>query len=206
MLWRPTEPHRQRLAHLLERLLLLLLPHAHLAPQLRGHDTGHDAVDPDPLLRQLLRQPLRHREQARVEGAADARRLAGRQRARAGRQRQRAAGGDDVVARGGLAADRGAPELDAEEGTALVEVGVGDGPADDLVDAGEDEVVDGRERAQELGEGFLVAHVADLAGEVGVVSLLDHGVDLVLGRGDDCYVSAVLEKRQGCSIANTFAT
>lgn len=72
------------------------------------------------------------------------------------------------MARDDLAAQRGAPELDAEEVRRLGEVGGRDGPADDAVDAGENEVVDWGEGGEKRCKARFVADVGDVACQVGV--------------------------------------
>ncbi|KIH89380.1 glycoside hydrolase family 43 [Sporothrix brasiliensis 5110] len=161
----------QRLAALAERLRLRLLALAQLVPQLRLDQAGHHGVDAHLLVRaarralgQLDGQALGQVDDAGIERAAQHGAGARAQGRGAGRERQGAAGADDVVLDENLADDDAAPELDAEQVLGVVQVGVGQGAADDLVDGREHDVVHGRQGLQGGREGGLVADVGDDAG------------------------------------------
>lgn len=64
-----------------------------------------------------------------------------------------------------LSNDNTPPELDAKQMLRLVEIRVRQRAPDDLVDAREDDVVQGGEGDEEFGEGVFVSDIPDVAGD-----------------------------------------
>jgi hypothetical protein len=74
------------------------------------------------------------------------------------------------------------------------QIGLCDATADDLVNSGEDNVVKGGERGQELGESLLVPNIARMTRRIGVVQTLDGILDPVFRRRDDNDLGAGVEE------------
>ncbi len=84
----------------------------------------------------------------------------------------------------------------------LVEISVGERAPDDLVDAGEDDVVERGQRDQRLRKALLVPRVGHPSLHVGAVEALDGLVDVVLRGREDGYVRARLKEGLGRPVSD----